>query len=212
MASLLYLLIGIFLFGSVIGEPQIAPELFLNKLNISYGINYKYNSQLNHNIERVWVVTKIKIPQYEEIRFPNISFDPECKFLDPLENGNTQVNIESIKQLCRDSAPLIYLVQYKEDYKQQLIKKLLDEDQQQALKGKKVKHKGSAPPFEVLQSNESLVQNSSTLFGKKIDFLDKLSNSTPPSYPYRAKRGFTAFIPALASLATIAVESIGSFL
>ena len=33
-------------------------------------------------------------------------------------------------------------------------------------------------------------------------------------YPhsFRTKRGFAAFIPALASLATIAVESIGSFL
>ena len=104
-----------------------------------------------------------------------------------MENGNTQVNIESIKQLYRDSAPLIYLFQYKEDYKQQLIKKLLDEDLQQALQGEKLKHKRSAPPFEVPQSNESLVQNSSTLFGKKIDFLDKLLN-------------------------TIDVESIGSFL
>ena len=83
---------------------------------------------------------------------------------------------------------------------------------QQAPKGKKLKHKRSAPPFDVPQSNESLAQNSSTLFGKKIDFLDKLLNNTPPSYPCRAKRGFTAFIPALASLPTIAVESIGSFL
>ena len=46
------------------GEPHIAPELFLNRLNISYGINFKYNGQLNHNIDRVWVVTKIKIPKY----------------------------------------------------------------------------------------------------------------------------------------------------
>ena len=114
------------------------------------------------------MVIKIKIPQYEEIRFPNISFDPECKFLDPLENGNTQVNIESIKQLCKDSAPLIYLFQYMEDYKQQLIKKLLDEDLQQALKGKKLKHKRSAPPFVVPQSNESLAQNSSTLYGNVV--------------------------------------------
>ena len=82
MAMLHYLLFLQFLLGSVIGEPLIAPELFLNRLNISYGINYKYNGQLNHNIDRVWVVTKIKIPKYEEIKFPNISFDPECKFLD----------------------------------------------------------------------------------------------------------------------------------
>ena len=31
-------------------------------------------------------------------------------------------------------------------------------------------------------------------------------------YPLLAKRGFVAFVPALASLVTIAVESIGSFL
>ena len=97
MALLHYLLFLQSLLGSVIGEPHIAPELFLNRLNISYGINYKYNGQLNHNIDRVWVVTKIKNPKYEEIKFPNISFDPECKFLDSLKNGNTCRHVESIK-------------------------------------------------------------------------------------------------------------------
>ena len=35
-------------------------------------------------------------------------------------------------------------------------------------------------------------------------------NTTPPSF--KTKRGLVTFIPALASLVTIAVESIGSFL
>ena len=201
-----------FLLGSVIGESQIATELFLNRLNISYGIYYKYNGELNHNIDGIWVVTKITIPKYEEIRFPNISFDPECKFLDPLKNGNTHTHIESIKQLCRDSAPLINLFQYKENYKQQLIQQLLDEDLKLVLKGKRLKNRRSTLHTRIPKSNESLVQNSSNLFGKEIDSKDEFSSTTPPSYPFRAKRGFTAFIPALASLATIAVESIGSFL
>ena len=115
MASSHYLFFLQFLLGSAIGELQIAPELFLNRLNISYGINYKYTGQLNHNIDRVWVVTKFKIPKYGEIRFPNISFDPDCKFLDSLKNGNTQIQVDSIKQLCRDIAPLVYLFQYKEN-------------------------------------------------------------------------------------------------
>ena len=80
MAMLHYFLFLQFLLGSVIGEPQIAPELFLNRLNISYGINYKYNGQLNHNIDRVWVVTNIKIPKYEEIKFPNISLIQNVNF------------------------------------------------------------------------------------------------------------------------------------
>ena len=212
MAFLHYLFFLQFLLGSVIGEPQIAPELFLNRLNISYGINYKYNGQLNHNIDRIWVVTKIKIPKYEEIRFPNISFDPECKFLDPLKNGNTCTHIESIKQLCRDSAPLINLFQYKENYKQQLIQQLLDEDLKLVLKGIRLKNRRSTLHSRVPKSNESFVQNSSNLYGKEIDSIDEFLSTALPSYPFRAKRGFAPFIPALASLATIAVESIASFI
>ena len=80
MASLCYLLCLQFLSESVIGKPQIAPEQFLNRLNISYGINYKYNGQQNYNINGIWEVTKVKILRYEDIKFPNISFDPEWIF------------------------------------------------------------------------------------------------------------------------------------
>ena len=154
MALLHYLFLLHFLLGSVVGEPQITPELFLNRLNISYGINYKYNGQLNHIIDRVWVVTKIKIHKYEEIKFPNISFDLECKFLDPLKNGNMYTHIESIKQLCRDSAPLINLFQYKENYKQQLIQQLLDKDLKLTLKGKRLKNRRSTLYSRVPKSNK----------------------------------------------------------
>ena len=215
MAMLHYLIFLQFLLGSVIGEPQIAPELFLNRLNISYGINYKYNGQLNQNIDRVWVVTKIKIPKYEEIKFPNISFDPECKFLDSLNNGNTYSHVESIKQLCRDSAPLINLFWYKENYKQGLIQQLLNEDLTLVFKGIRQKYRRSTIHSRVPKSNESFVHTSSDQFGQKTDSTDQLLNSSStslPSHSFRTKRGFTAFIPALASLATIAVESIGSFL
>ena len=56
------------------------------------------------------------------------------------------------------------------------------------------------------------MQNSSNLFGKEIDSIDEFLSTALPSYPFQAKRGFAAFAPAFAGLATIAVESIGSFL
>ena len=59
------------------------------------------------------------------------------------------------------------------------------------------------------------MHTSSDQFGQRTDSTDQLSNSSSislPSHSFRTKRGFTAFIPALASLATIAVKSIGSFL
>ena len=215
MAMLHYLLFLQFLLGSVIGEPQIALELFLNRLNISYGINYKYSGQLNHNIDRVWVVTKIKIPTYEEIKFPNISFDPECKFLDSLKNGNTYRHVESIKQLCRDSAPLINLFWYKENYKQRLIQQLLNEDLTLVLKAIQLRYRRSTIYSRVPKSNEPFVHTSSDQFGQRTNSTDQLSNflsTSLPSHSFRTKRGLAAFLPALAGLATIAVESIGSFL
>ena len=213
----LLILITLYSLGSVIGEPQIAPQLFLNRLNISYGINYKYNGQLNHNIDRVWVVTKMKIPSFEDIKFPNISFNPECKFLERLKDGknNTNSQILSVRQICRDSAPLVKLFQYKEDYKQRLIRKLLKEDLQLALKGKKLRGKRSTHTHEVPQPIQPNVHNSTHKMGRDLDSkatLSTFTNSTQSSHPIRTKRGFAAFIPALAGLATIAVESIGSFL
>ena len=167
----LLILITLYLLGSVIGEPQIAPQLFLNRLNISYGINYKYNGQLNHNIDRVWVVTKMKIPSFEDIKFPNISFNPECKFLERLKDGknNTNSQILSVRQICRDSAPLVKLFQYKEDYKQRLIRKLLKEDLQLALKGKKLRGKRSTHTHEVPQPIQSNVHNSTYKMGRDLD-------------------------------------------
>ena len=180
-----------FFLGSVIGKSQIAPELFLNRLNISYGINYKYNGQLNHNIDRGWVVTRINIPKYEEIKFPNISFDPECKFLESLNNGNTYRYIQSIKQLCRDSAPLLNLFQYKENYKQRLIQQLLNEDLTLALKGIWLKYKRSTILSRVPKSNKSFARTSSDQFGQKIDSTDHLSNfsnTSSPASSFRIKK------------------------
>ena len=94
MATLLYLLCLQSFLGSVIGKPQIAPELFLNRLNISYGINYKYNGQLNHNIDRVWVVTKIKIPKYEEIKFPSLPLGIDVRMVyTTLADGSNRVTV-----------------------------------------------------------------------------------------------------------------------
>ena len=154
-------------------------------------------------------------PKYEEIKFPNIAFDPECKFLDSLKNGNTYRHIESIKQLCRDSAPLINLFQYKENYKQRLVQQLLNEDLTLVLKGIRQRNRRSTLHTRVPKSNESFVHNSSDLFGKKTDSIDRLSkflSTSAPSHCFWTKRAVAAFIPALAGLATIAVESIGSFL
>ena len=69
--------------GTTLGSQlQISSDLFLNKLNMSHGINYKYNGLLHHNIHRVWIITKVVLPKLKDVKFPDINFDPECKFVD----------------------------------------------------------------------------------------------------------------------------------
>ena len=98
--------------------------------------------------------------------------------------------LSQLRQICRDSAPLVRLFQYKEDYKQELIRKLIEEDLQLALKAKKLRGKRSTIKHEVPQPMKSNVHNSTHNMGRDLDFkatLSTFSNNTPSSHPTRIK-------------------------
>ena len=90
----MWTLLLILLWSHIISASQIQmpQELYMNRLNMSFGINYKFNGLLHHNLERVWVVTKIAIPKLEDIHFPDINFDPDCKFARKLKNENSKLS------------------------------------------------------------------------------------------------------------------------
>ena len=55
------------------------PDLFKNQLHFGYGINYKYNGQLYHNFDRVWVVHRVVIPNAADLdRLPDFPDPVEC--------------------------------------------------------------------------------------------------------------------------------------
>ena len=79
-------------------QPQISSDLFLNRLNMSFGINFKYNGLLHHNIDRVWVGTKVALPKLNNISFPDIAFDLDCPFVSKLKHSRTAAQqVEKIK-------------------------------------------------------------------------------------------------------------------
>ena len=82
--------------------------------------------------------------------------------------------MEILKQICRDAAPLVNLFQSKEDYKQELIKKLEKENLQNCAKReklKKLRNIRSIFNHEVPQSTKSNACNSSYSFGRDLDLL-----------------------------------------
>ena len=127
MPGMFILLITI---GSVLGsQPQISSDLFLNRLNMSFGINYKYSGLLHHSIDRVWIITKMALPKLKDISFPDIAFDPDCPFVRHLKHSRTAAQqIESIRSICRSMKPLISLMKGKELYYENAIIKILKEE------------------------------------------------------------------------------------
>ena len=94
----MYLLI--ILLGMALGsQPETSQDLYLNKLNMSFGINYKYNGLLHHNIDRVWVITKVVLPKLEDMFFPDIKFNPDCSFVKRLQNSRQAAKSE-IESIC----------------------------------------------------------------------------------------------------------------
>ena len=130
------------LIGPVLGsQPEISSDLFLNRLNMSFGINYKYNGLLHHNIDRVWIITKVALPKLEDIYFPDIAFDPDCPFVKSLKHSRTAAQqVESIRSICRSMKPLVNLMKEKELYYETAIKKILKEEIPRSLHGSGYSH------------------------------------------------------------------------
>ena len=167
----------------------------MNRLNMSFGINYKFNGLLHHNLERVWVVTKIAIPKLEDIHFPDINFDPDCKFTRKLNNARQAAKYE-IQSICKSMKPLISLLKQKERHYENAIKALLKEELPRSL-------------------HESGHSQSSRSNQVPVSTGQRFSHNTREGevpVPICKKRAVPALVPALAGLVTIAVESLNSFL
>jgi hypothetical protein len=104
-------------------EVDIAPELYENQLKFAWGTNFKYNGLLHHNLDRVWVVTKIPLPKWSEIKLPmDNGFNISCEFPDETmfkytdKRGSLklQEHIQPwLRQICKASKPLMKMLQQK---------------------------------------------------------------------------------------------------
>ena len=174
---------------------QMPQELYMNRLNMSFGINFKFNGLLHHNLERVWVVTKIAIPKLEDIHFPDINFDPDCKFTRKLKNARQAAKYE-IQSICKSMKPLISLLKQKEKHYENAIKALLKEEIHRSL-------------------HESGHSQSSRSNQVPVSAGQRFSHNTREGevpVPVCKKRTVPALVPISTGLVTIAVESLNSFL
>ena len=169
--------------------------MYFNHLNISLGINYKYNGLLYHNIDRVWVVTKVILPKLEDITFPDVKFDVDCSFVNKICDAAPSVKT-IIQSMCKSMKPLITLIKQKEEFYEMAIQSILKE--------------------EILMVSAWQSQLSTWLLksGSCLCWSENFMHSTKGGMPMpvHRKKAISAFIPAIAGLAKIAVESLSTFL
>ena len=99
---------------------------------------------LHHNIDRVWIITKVALPKLKDISFPDIAFDPDCPFVRDLKHSRTAAQqVEKIRSICRSMRPLISLMKEKDLYYENTITKILKEDILWSLHGSGYSHASS---------------------------------------------------------------------
>ena len=171
----------IIMLGMALGAPQDEPQdMYFNHLNISLGINYKYNGLLYHNIDRVWVITKVILLKLEDITFPDVKFDADCSFVNKIHDADPAVKTV-IQSMCKSMKPLITLIKQKEEFYEMAIQSILKEEILWSLHGKVNSQLG--------HSNQDPVST-----GQRI------SRSTKGEMPMPVcrKKAISAFIPAIA--------------
>ena len=92
------------------GAYSLAPPAysFENKLRFPYGINFKFNGHIYHNLERVWVVQRINVPQLTDVnKLPDLPSLPSCEF----KNMGTGWKITTLQTMCKLARPSLLLLQ-----------------------------------------------------------------------------------------------------
>ena len=128
---LLYICLIIWI-GSDLGQGvDIDPRLYQNILKAPWGINFKYNGEVHHNLDRIWVVTKVPMPRFDKLNFPEWKIAENCTFTKSQRKTQTEGIEERRYAICMAYQPAIlqYRIQAKElrNRLRRLVKKDLQE-------------------------------------------------------------------------------------
>ncbi len=120
----------------MIGQPgqsaDIDPRLYQNILKAPWGINFKYNGEVHHNLDRIWVVTEVPLPNFNKIKLPEWDIAENCSFITD-KMGTAKDMIKRIKAVCMAYQPVV--LQYREQSREHkaTLERLLKRDLHQII-------------------------------------------------------------------------------
>ena len=192
---------------NVMGKLAGQLDTLQNKLKFGYGVNFKYNGKLYHNLDRVWVVHRVSLPSLKQLEgLPQFPQDLDCT-LPIVENyipnsKEVQNKKQFIHSLCLSTVPNFKLLQKQSKYFRNLAKTLIKHDLYHALHG-------LSPVSVSRYTKRALPQNKALLANASLQY-------PRPRSTYRKRRFIAALgaalLPAAGKLVTIAVEELGGYL
>ena len=197
-----------------------APDLYKNQLHFGYGINYKYNGKLYHNLDRVWVVHRVVIPQTQDLnRLPDFPDTVNCiSHVKDKEMDMPHLERKVWAQtLCQAAAPHLRMLQKQTSYLKKRVTKIVKDDLYHALHSLhpvshfvyKRKHKRALTPTPgSLLANETLINNFTLTSNIPVEIISRNRSERAIGLATIA----SAALPALWKLATLAIEELGAYL
>ena len=111
-----------------------------NKLNFGYGVNFKYNGEIHNNLDRVWVVQRFNLPKGLTSYFTGMKFGLNCEYsnlrpqyTDKAEAIDSLSRINFIKDVCRQTRPMLAQLEKGAYFYQKTIERLVNGDIPNAL-------------------------------------------------------------------------------
>ena len=195
------------------------PDLYKNQLHFGYGINYKYNGKLYHNLDRVWVVHRVVIPQVQDLkRLPDFPDKLNCT---PHPKGRAWpmsiIERKVLEQtLCQMAAPQLKVLRRQASYLKKRVTTIVKDDLYHALHSlhpvshfeyNRIQKRALTPTPGSLLDNETLTNSTHT---SDIPLDDIPRNRSERAIAIGAV--VSAALPAIGKLATLAVEELGAYL
>ena len=206
----MYYFLFLLLWYTVKGH-DFTPEAFKNHLHFGYGINFKFNGQLHHNLDRVWVVHRVTLPTVRDIdKVPPVPDPPECppKSNFVRHNAQTLEKKNVITDLCKLAQPYFKLINKQAMHHRQQVHRMIIEDLYHAL------HELAPVSYIPIQrrypTKRALYPPTVETINKTSPLKDKIPRSRSKRFSW-AMVGSMA-LPALKSIAALAVENLGSWL
>ena len=189
-----------------VAHPQ---DILKNQLHFGYGVNFKYNGKLHHNLDRVWAVHRVTLPKASELeKLPVFPSGLDC-YINFREHkiAGSQMNLDRqqlVRQICKQALPNFQLLRKQAEYFRNMAISIIKDELYHAL------HNLSPVSVIKYHTQKRALPRTSTLLANVTDSSPTLATGN------RGKRFLaalgSALLTAVGKLATLAIKELGGYL